>query len=219
MVRLSPAILTVFIVCAAAFAGCAKPAQKSDVNILDEVTSLKKQLGCKWQKVPDLMYPAKGHDYMCVTDIFSSVIVFVQPSDEILDGGAPAIEKITLIWKEWHKNAHIVDGKTDASRAIAYLAQRFFPQHMAIPLVDTFLGTRNKMHTYEGLKAVYNYEEQLTLNLHQLDIYNNNRHKRMFAFPALHTHMKQEAQNEPTQNDAPAKEPEEKEQQTNQEDK
>ena len=173
-------------------AGCAGKPEVSGINILDEVNSLKSQLGCAWEKYPDPMYPAKGGTYACVLDRFNSVMFFVHPSDEILDKNAPAIEKITLIWKEWHDNAHIVDGRIPASRGIAYVAQRFFPPKMATRLVETFLGKQNRTHSYKKLKARYRYEKQLTLNLHQMDLINQDRHKRMFAFPPLHTHQKQE---------------------------
>lgn len=176
-------------------AGCAtQPPQTGVVNILDEVNALQAQLGCQWTSYPDEMYPVKGEEYACVLDRFNSVMFFVKPSGEILDEGAPAIEKITLIWKEWHDNAHIVDGRVPASRAIAYVAQRFFPEDMAMEVVDTFLGTANKNLQHNNLRVRYRYDRQLTLNLHQMDIYNTDRHKRMFANEPRHSHQPEPAE-------------------------
>ena len=180
-------ILTLFLLIV--LAGCAAQPKVTSVNILDEVSAIKQHLGCEWHVYPDPLFPAKGHDYACVMDRFNSVMLYLEPSDEILDNGAPAIEKITLIWKEWHEDAHIVNGRIPASQSIAYVAQRLFPEHMHLKVVEAFLGRKKENFSYNQLRARYRYENKHTLNLHQLDIYNGDRHKRLFVFDPPHSYQ------------------------------
>lgn len=168
--------------------GCAAPATHGliNANIQTEVASVNTHLSCAWEAFPDPMHPVKGADYACVNDQFSSVILFLDPSDTVLDQNAPALEKMTLIWKAWHPGAHVVSGKEEASRAIAYVAQRFFPPGMALPLVETFFGQKNKHLSYKNLKVSYQFEKGVLHDLHQMDIYNKDPHLRLFAFPPPH---------------------------------
>ncbi len=152
------------------------------VDVPAEVDSISKHLNCSWQKMPDPMYPAKGHDYSCVADPYASVILFVASDENVgIEGNKQAIKKIKLIWKEWDKDSHIIDAKPDASRFIAYLAQRFFEPSKATKLVDTFFGDKDKVFTYKQLKVTYQHRQKPMMALHRLEIENTNKHGLLYA--------------------------------------
>lgn len=180
-----PALLAV-----TAVAGCAsKPIERTDgsasVNLEQEAMAVTRNLGCQWLKLPDPMYPAKGNDFACVADTFASVILFVEPSDPN-DNLTPQVEKVKVIWKEWGDQVNMTDSKTDASRFIAYVAQRYFTPEHGPKLVDMFFGKSDKSFSTEKLDVSYTYRKQPALNLHRLEIQNTDPERRLYAYAPPH---------------------------------
>lgn len=178
------------LVATLALAGCAStytpPEGAQPANIKDEAAAVTKHLGCKWLQLPDPMYPAKGNDFACVADTFASVILFVEPSKVMASDGVPKVEKIKLIWKEWHESVSLVNSKRDASRFIAYIAQRYFPEKDAERLVEMFFGTSDSYHLSNKLDVRYTYRKQPALNLHRLEITNQDPDLNLYTYPAPH---------------------------------
>lgn len=182
-------LLPVFI-SAAILAGCAsKPAPLPTgtqlVNMQDEALAVTKHLQCEWLQLPDPMYPAKGNDFACVADTFASVILFVEPTS-IDKNLTPQVEGIKLVWKNWGDHVNMTDTKPDASRFVAFLAQRYFAPEYATKLVDMFFGKTDNSFNTDNLNVSYTYRKQPALGLHRLEIKNTDPERRLFAFPAPH---------------------------------
>ena len=179
------------LVGAAALVGCASapapvPTGSHQVNVADESAAVTKNLQCEWLGLPDPMYPAKGNDFACVADTFASVILFVEPTKEEGKDGVPKVEKIKLVWKEWGSQVEMRDTKPDASRFLAYLAQRYFPAKDGPKLVDLFFSKSDGSFSTENLDVKYTYRKQPALNLHRLEIQNTDPDRRLLAYEAPH---------------------------------
>ena len=179
------------LVAASALVGCASapapiPEGAQKVNVANEAEAITKNLGCEWLGLPDPMYPAKGNDFACVADTFASVILFVEPTKGSEKGEVPNVEKIKLVWKDWGPNVKMTNTKPDASRFIAYLAQRYFPKADGPKLVDLFFGKSDNSFSTDNLHVSYTYRKQPALNLHRLEIQNTDPDRRLLAYEAPH---------------------------------
>jgi len=188
--RFKPLFVLPIFIGVMALAGCAsKPTPLPDgaqmVNVQDEALAVTQNLNCEWLQLPDPMYPAKGNDFACVADTFASVILFVEPT-KVDKNLTPQVEKIKLVWKNWGEHVNMKDTKTDASRFVAFLAQRYFAPEYATKLVDMFFGTDDKTLTTGNLNVLYTFRRQPALGLHRLEIQNTDPERRLFAFSAPH---------------------------------
>ena len=182
------AALTIALGSTALLTGCATyvpPENAKHADIRAEAESITRELNCKWRQMPDPSYPAKGKDFACVADTFASVILFVEPSNTMVDG-VPQVEKIKLVWKEWNESVKLSDSKRDASRFIAYVAQRFFPAEDAPRLVDMFFGNSDSYMDSGKLDVKYMYRKQPALNLHRMEITNQDPERKLYTFDAPH---------------------------------
>tara|TARA_Y100000782_G_scaffold41136_1_gene45992 strand:- start:429173 stop:429799 length:627 start_codon:yes stop_codon:yes gene_type:complete len=182
--------LSASLVATAFVAGCAStpsaPEGAQPADIRQEAAAVTKHLDCNWLQLPDPMYPSKGNDFACVADNFASVILFVEPAKEFASSGAPKVQKIKLVWKEWRDNVNLTDTKRDASRFIAFITQRYFPQEDAMPLVDMFFDMHDRNYTSGKLSVKYTYRRQPALNLHRMEIINEDPELNLYTYPAPH---------------------------------